>query len=164
LFAAGLALLPTSLGSQVASHLVTLLRRRFAVRLLLPVGPLLIGVNMAILAVWHDELWFVLVALTFLGLAIGAAYVVMPAMVLAAVPPDQTGSAVALNQVLRIVGGSIGSAATGAALLAATPEGAILPDESGYTSVFAGSAVGSLLLAALLLLALVRTGPRGGRT
>jgi predicted MFS family arabinose efflux permease len=163
LLAAGLALLPTSLGSQVASRLVTLLRRRFAVRLLLPVGPLLIGVNMAALAVWHDHLRFVLVALALLGLAIGAAYVVMPAMVLAAVPPDQTGSAVALNQVLRIVGGSVGSAATGAALIAATPEGAILPAESGYTAVFAGSAVGSLLLAAFLVLALLRTGSGGRR-
>jgi hypothetical protein len=69
------------------------------------------------------------------------------------VPPEQTGSAVALNQVLRTLGGSIGSATVGALLAAATLRGELLPAEHGYTLAFAGTAVGCALLALVLLLA-----------
>jgi len=87
------------------------------------------------------------------GLAIGASFVVMPTMILAAVPPEQTGSAVALNQVLRTLGGSIGSATVGAVLAAATLPGALLPAERGYVLAFAGTAVGCALLTLVLALA-----------
>jgi hypothetical protein len=60
---------------------------------------------------------------------------------------------VALNQALRTLGGSIGSAAVGALLASATLAGSRLPQEHGYTLAFAGTAVGCALLAAALVAA-----------
>ena len=69
-------------------------------------------------------------------------------MIVTAVPGEETSSALALNQVLRSIGYSIGSA-TGATILAAhTAVGQTLPDNRGY-SVGAWVAVGLCLVAAV---------------
>jgi hypothetical protein len=75
----------------------------------------------------------------------------MPALILAAVPPQQTGSAIGLNQVLRTVGGSVGSALVGALLAAATLTGERLPLEHGYTLVFGTTAAACAVLTVALL-------------
>jgi predicted MFS family arabinose efflux permease len=155
---AGLALLPSSIGSQVSNRVVQGLLRRMSPRGLLPLGPLLIGVSMTLLVLSHAHLWEILGNTFVQGLAIGCSFVVMPTLILGAVPPDQTGSSIALNQVLRTLGGSIGSAATGAVLASATVHGSLLPSDRGYTLAFAGTAVGCALLATLLFV-----GPRIGR-
>ncbi|TQM11206.1 MFS transporter [Pseudonocardia kunmingensis] len=151
LLGAGLALLPTSIGSQLSNRLMRLVTRRLDPRLLLPLGPALVGIDMAFLALYHDELWQVLVGLFLQGLGIGVTFGAMPMMILAVVPEDQTGSATAMNQVLRTLGGSIGSAGTGALLASATPLGALLPTESGYTLTFVVAAAGCGALVALLV-------------
>ena len=151
LLLAGLALMPSSIGSQVSNRFVQLLARRIPIQRMLPVGPALICLNMAFLTFFHDRLWQVYAGMFVQGLAIGASFVVMPTMILAAVPAEQTGSAVALNQVLRTLGGSIGSATVGAVLAAATLRGELLPAEHGYTLAFAGTAVGCALLAVVLV-------------
>lgn len=156
LLLAGLALMPSSIGSQLSNRFVLLLARRIPIGRMLPVGPTLICLAMAFLTFFHDQLWQVYGGMFVQGLAIGASFVVMPTMILAAVPATQTGSAVALNQVLRTLGGSIGSATVGAVLGAATLPGELLPSEHGYTLAFAGTAVGSALLALVLLLTPVR--------
>jgi predicted MFS family arabinose efflux permease len=153
LLAAGCALLPTSIGSQLSNRAVAPLLSRVPAQRLLPLGPAIIGLNMAFLALFHDRLWHVLIGMFLQGLAIGASFVLMPTMILAAVPGEQTGSAVALNQVLRTLGGSVGSALTGALFAAATLRGALLPEEHGYTLAFGTTAVGCVLLAAALVLA-----------
>jgi predicted MFS family arabinose efflux permease len=153
LLLAGLALMPSSIGSQVSNRFVQVLARRIPIQRMLPVGPALICLDMTFLTFFHDQLWQVYSGMFVQGLAIGASFVVMPTMILAAVPPEQTGSAVALNQVLRTLGGSIGSATVGALLAAATLRGELLPAEHGYTLAFAGTAVGCVLLALVLLLA-----------
>jgi predicted MFS family arabinose efflux permease len=152
MFAAGLAMLPTSVGSVAANGVVRALGRWFSPRALLPLGPMFIGVDMAFVAMFHEHLWQVLVGVFLQGLAIGASLVLMPVLILAAVPADQTGSAIALNQVLRTVGGSVGSALTGALLATATLAGERLPLESGYTLVFATTGVGCAVLTLALLL------------
>jgi hypothetical protein len=52
---------------------------------------------------------------------------------MASTPLSQTSSALALNQVLRTVGYSIGSALSATILTAHTAKGAIFPGNSGYT-------------------------------
>jgi MFS family permease len=69
-------------------------------------------------------------------------------MIALAVPSTETGSALALNQVLRSVGYSIGSAVAATILTAHTPEGIRFPTNHGYT-------VGALLAVALCLVAAV---------
>src|SRR3712207_7301367 len=54
-------------------------------------GPALLMLDTGFLAVFHDRLWQVLVGMFVQGLAIGASFVLMPTMILAAVPAQQTG-------------------------------------------------------------------------
>jgi MFS family permease len=68
----------------------------------------------------------------------------MPALIIRAVPPHETGSATGLNAVLRSVGGAIGSAASIALLSAYTGAGEGLPRNHGYTIAFLVAAVACL--------------------
>jgi predicted MFS family arabinose efflux permease len=158
LLPAGLALLPMSAGSQVANRIVQVLGRRVGAGWLLAVVPVFVGLNMTALALSHDRLWQVLVGLFVQGMAIGASFVLMPVMILRAVAAEQTGSALAVNQVLRTLGGSLGSAAVAAVMTSATAAGSSLPQESGYTLAFIVVAVFS----GVLVLALVGV-PRAWR-
>jgi hypothetical protein len=54
-------------------------------------------------------------------------------MIVSATPPEETASALALNQVVRTVGYSIGSALAATVLTAHTRTGAIFPANVGYT-------------------------------
>jgi hypothetical protein len=58
----------------------------------------------------------------------------MPTLVLIDVPKPETASVLSINQIVRSIGFSIGSALAGALLAASTSPGALVPDESGYTS------------------------------
>ena len=71
----------------------------------------------------------------------------MSALIVAAVPPSQTGVASGMNANIRTIGGSIGSAVMASIVTSQlAPTG--LPKEVGYTTGFAVMACG-LLLAAL---------------
>lgn len=129
---AGLILVPFSGGGIVGARLSRILERRAGARFVLPVGALVVGLGLASFGVAHDDLWQILLAMLVAGSGVGLAYAALPGLIGAAVPPDETGSAMSLNQVLRYVGFSMGSALCGAALAAATPEGAALPDAAGY--------------------------------
>ncbi|WP_181784592.1 MFS transporter, partial [Pseudonocardia pini] len=111
---AGLVVLPSTVGSQVSGRIVRVLLRRFPAQSLLLAGPTLVGLDLAFLAFFHDELWQVAVGVLVQGLGIGVSFVVMPVLILRVVPAEETGSAIAFNQVLRTLGGSVGSALTGA--------------------------------------------------
>jgi MFS family permease len=115
------------------------------------VVPIFVSLNMAALAASHDRLWQILVGLFVQGMAIGASFVLMPIMILRAVPAEQTGSALAVNQVLRTLGGSLGSAAVAAVMTSATTAGSSLPAESGYTFAFVAIAVSSMVLVLALV-------------
>ncbi|WP_018503588.1 MFS transporter [Parafrankia discariae] len=153
----GLVILPLSVGTVLASRWSRWLGPRTGGgRGLLLSGLLALALALFGLAVSHDYL-VELGAATFLfGVGIGLAFAAMPALIIGAVPPHETGSATSFNQVLRTAGGSVGSA-LGAALLAAhTPVGSIEPTGSGYTTAFL-VAGGICALAALTALALPGT-------
>lgn len=152
---AGMVILPSTVGSQISNQVVRRLLDRVSARGLLVAGPTLTALDFLFLAFFHDELWQVAVGMLLQGLGNGVSFVVMPILILRVVPTEETGSAVAFNQVLRTLGGSVGSAATGAVLAAATLPGATLPEAVGYTRVFVAAAVGSLVLVAVLLAVLL---------
>ena len=67
------------------------------------------------------------------GVGIGSSFAVMPRMIVSATPAGETASALALNQVLRTVGYSIGSALAATILTAHTGTRAEFPANVGYT-------------------------------
>jgi MFS family permease len=141
LVSTGLLLVPLSLASLVSAPIARAVGARFGMRVVLPLGALVVTGTGVLLAVAHGSMVDLAVASALAGVGIGSSFAAMPALIVAAVPPERTGSATSLNQVLRTVGGAVGSAASAAILTAHTvggPSG--LPSESGYTVAFAAGA------------------------
>jgi len=166
---AGLILLPFSLASVLSGRLARLLADRAGSSAVLPIAALVQSGSFILFALTRTELWQLFLVMAVAGLGVGAAFAAFPALIVAAVPPSETGSAMSLNQVLRYVGFALGSALTATVLEAATPNGRPAPAADGYTVL---AAVG---FAVCLLTALVtwmvnrrggapRTPPQRGRT
>jgi len=154
LVAVGLTLLPLSVGSIAASRLSTPLTNRFGPGRVVAGGSLVVGLDMLFLALTRDERWYFALAILVLGVGVGLTFAMMPSLIIMSVPPQETGSATGLNQVLRLVGGSIGSAASIAILSGHHIEGSPVPVASGYTMAFAaGSAM--CVAAAIVCLVLI---------
>ncbi|SDJ29428.1 Major Facilitator Superfamily protein [Frankineae bacterium MT45] len=145
---AGLVLLPLSAASFFASKLVVRLSGRVTPERLLPVGLLAFALALLIFATNRSHLWQIFLVMAIGGVGIGCSFAVMPRMIVTAVPAAQTSSALALNQVLRTIGYSIGSALAATILTSHTEIGNEFPDNRGYT-------VGALIAIVLCLLTAV---------
>jgi MFS family permease len=129
---AGLVLLPFSAASVVAPRLARLLAARAGARAVLPVAALVQGGAFVLFGLTRTDLWQLFVVMAVAGLGVGAAFAAFPALIISAVPPSETASAMSLNQVLRYVGFASGSALTASVLAAATADGATAPAGTGY--------------------------------
>jgi MFS family permease len=156
---AGLILLPFSVGSMVGGRLARTLADRLGQRAVLPLAALVQSGAFVLLAAAHSQLWHLFVLMGVSGLAVGTAFAAFPALVVSAVPPSETGSAMSLNQVLRYVGFAMGSALTAAVLGAATPESGDAPAAGGYV-VLAAIGFGVCLLTAVVTWSVAARGPR----
>jgi EmrB/QacA subfamily drug resistance transporter len=138
--ASGLILLPSS----VTMFFVGLYSGRIAARiggkLTVIIGCLIGAVSMAILAFAHSEKWELYLSTAILGIGFGLAYAAMSSLVVAAVPPAQTGVASGMNANIRTIGGSIGAALM-ASIVTSQLGADGLPKEIGYTVGFAALAV-----------------------
>ena len=130
---AGLVLLPMSVMSFASSKIVTYVSRWVRPDRILPLGALLFALALVIFALRRDHLWEIFVVMGVAGLAIGCSFAVMPRMIVSSVPMEETSSALALNQVLRTIGYSIGSALSATILTAHTVAPSTLPTNDGYT-------------------------------
>jgi len=127
-------------------------------KVLVVAGCLTGAVAMGILAFAHGHEGEIYLSSAIMGIGFGLAFSAMSALVVAAVPPSQTGVASGMNANIRTIGGSIGSAVMASIVTSQLgPSG--LPRESGYTTGFAVMA-GGLVLAALAGLLI----PRARRT
>jgi EmrB/QacA subfamily drug resistance transporter len=140
----GLMLLPSSITMSAAGMIAGRLGRRVGGKVLVIAGCLIGAAAMAMLAFAHQEEWEVYLSTALMGVGFGLAYSAMSALVVAAVPPSQTGVASGMNANIRTIGGSIGSAAM-ASIVASHLAPSGLPEESGYTTGFAVIACGLVL-------------------
>ena len=105
---------------------------------------------MAILAFAHQYQWQIYLSNALMGIGFGLVFSAMSALIVAAVPPSQTGVASGMNANIRTIGGSIGAAVMASIVTSQlAPSG--LPKEAGYTTGFAVM-TGGLILAALAAL------------
>jgi predicted MFS family arabinose efflux permease len=123
LFWAGYVMLPLSVGSFAANRLVRVLSNRISMRILLPLGAGTLAASTLFLWLVHGELWEIMLGMLLFGVGIGMTYAAMPGLIAKTVAAAELGSAVSFNQVLRTVGGSFGSAVSGAVLAAQTGPG-----------------------------------------
>jgi len=136
LFLAGLVLLPLSFGSLVAQPIARAVTDRRGVRVVLPVGALAVALILLVASATHDHLFELFAITAILGVGIGTTFAAMPALIVSHVPHSRVGSAMSTNQVLRSIGGALGSAIAASVLAARTPDGAIYPESGAYTLAF----------------------------
>ncbi len=149
---AGLILLPFSAASLLASRLTRWLLRQMAPERALTLSCAVMLVAMLTFTVARSELWQAFVTMGIAGLGVGLAFAVVPVLIVGAVPADETSSAISLNQVVRTVGFSTGSALSAVVLSEYTQPGAIYPSADGYR---AAALVGSAILAGTVVAGLV---------
>lgn len=153
-FVTGLLMTPMAVATLVSPPVARWLARRTDVRLVLPVGSLVVAASFGTFTLLHDRTWHIALMMGVMGVGIGVAYSIMPALIVARTPVERTASATGVNQVLRLMGGAVGAAVVTAVLAGHTPVGASQPVESGYV-VAALLATCAGVLAAIVGYALV---------
>jgi EmrB/QacA subfamily drug resistance transporter len=158
----GLILLPSAVTMFLLGLLAGRLVARVGGRLVVAAGCVIGVAGMAILAFAHDQKWELYLATAVLGMGFGLAFSAMSALIVGAVPQEQTGVASGMNANIRTIGGSIGTALV-ASIVTAHIGSTGLPKESGYTIGFAVLAGGLVLaiLAGLLIPSARRVFPAG---
>jgi EmrB/QacA subfamily drug resistance transporter len=132
----GLILLPASVFMFFFGMWSGPLSKRFGSKPVLIAG-LIVGVGtFALLTFAHAAQWQILLAMVVEGIGFGLAFSSMSALVVMAVPPEQTGVASGMNANIRTIGGSIGAAVMSSIVTSGVRAGSI-PRESGYTHGFA---------------------------
>ncbi|WP_405057309.1 MFS transporter [Kribbella sp. NBC_01505] len=129
-FQAGLVLVPFSVLGFAAGRLVPGLRAKLGARTVLAASTAVVLAAFVLFALARDQLFEPVLAMSILGFGVGAFSAAMPAVILAATPAAETASAMGVNQVVRSVGFSIGSALGGLILAAHTED--VFPSTSGY--------------------------------
>jgi predicted MFS family arabinose efflux permease len=112
-------------------------------------GALVLACSYGFAAMWHAQLWQLLVCTALVGSGIGLAYGAMPSLVMEAVPAGQTAAANSLNNLCRSLGTSTAGAVTGLILATRTTtvSGRVVPDPAAFTTILlAGSAAALLAL------------------
>jgi EmrB/QacA subfamily drug resistance transporter len=138
---AGLFMLPTAAVQLLLGPFSGLLHRWFSLRAQLIAGMLSCAAGFASLALWHDAPWQVYAATSVLGVGFWLCLVALPNQVVSAVPAARTGSATAVNTVVRNAGGALGGQLAAAIIVSsAAAAGGGAPTASGY--------VGALILCA----------------
>ncbi|MBZ9645880.1 MFS transporter [Streptomyces sp. PSKA30] len=154
-------LLPSTIASLVASQFGSLLIRRIGPRLTLALSATMGIAGFGWLAAAHSSTPSVVGAGMAVGTAISLGYAAMPALIVAGVPPHQTGIANGINSISRSVGSSIGSALITSLLASRTIENLPagmppLPAESQFTLSFILAGVAFAFVLALSLVGLKR--------
>ncbi|WP_182377703.1 MFS transporter [Nocardioides sp. WS12] len=113
---AGLVLVPYALMSVGGSRVALRIARRYGAHVLLPLGSTIFASSLVLLTLEHDTFALALVAMAIGGLGSGFTFSTLPMLIVPHVPPSETGSAMAFNQLLRYLGFAVGSAASVALL------------------------------------------------
>jgi predicted MFS family arabinose efflux permease len=133
-FQAGLVLVPFSVLGFLAGRAVPPLGRRVGPFGLLVAGGGVVVAAFVLFGTARGALAGSVAAMAVLGLGVGGFSAAMPQAILAVTPVTGTASAMGVNQVVRAVGFSTGSAVSGLVLAASTPAGGLLPSDRGYTT------------------------------
>lgn len=152
----GLILLPSSITMFTMGLLSGTFVRLIGPKTVVVIGSLISAASMALLALAHDEKWQLYLATAVMGIGIGLVFACLSNLIVAAVPPEQTGVASGMNANIRTIGGSIGAAVMASIVTASVfPNG--LPHESGYRNGFL-MLTGAFILAAAVALIIPKVG------
>jgi EmrB/QacA subfamily drug resistance transporter len=157
---AGLYLMPGAVASLFSGPVAGVMGRRFGPKYPLALGMACGAVGVAMLALWHDHPWQIVVGTLILGGGFPFTFAAMAKIVVDAVKPTETGVATGMNTVMRTVGGVVGGQVGAAILTADRIRGTRVPAESAFVTMFWISAVAATLAAVVALFATRRRGRR----
>ncbi|WP_330283163.1 MFS transporter [Streptomyces sp. NBC_00588] len=163
LLVAGLVMAPSGLVMMAVAPVSAALSRAKGPKASLMLGSLIVAAGYGLNIVLMSEVWqFVLVSCV-IGSGIGFTYGAMPALIMGAVPPSQSGAANSLNTLMRSIGTSTASAVAGVILSQMTTDlgGVPLPSENGFKTVLAVGG-GAALLAFVVASFIPRHGGAAG--
>jgi len=148
-------LLPGALAGVLAAPLGGRLVRRVGGRVVLVLAALTGAAGFVLMALLHSASWQLITGSLLVNVAVSLAFAAMPALIVAEVPPWQTGVANSVNSISRSIGSAVASALV-VTLLASDVLPSGLPRESAYVGAFAIGAAGCLLAALLVAVGLPR--------
>ncbi|CAH0141151.1 MFS transporter [Microbacterium sp. Bi121] len=129
---AGAALIPFSVLGFVAGRLTPRLSAWLTARWTFAVHASCVVVAAVVFAGAPAPFVLTLAAMAVLGFGVGGVSAIMPSLVLDGVPRAETSSVLSMNQIVRSIGFSIGSALAGMLLASTTAAGAVFPPAAGY--------------------------------
>jgi EmrB/QacA subfamily drug resistance transporter len=157
----GLILLPASVFMFAFGMWSGRLANRFGSKSVLLAGLVVGVVTFVLLTFARAAEWQILLAMVVEGIGFGLAFSSMSALVVVAVPPEQTGVASGMNANIRTIGGSIGAAAMSSIVTSGVHAGQI-PRDAGYTHGFALLTVAAIAAAIAALFVPGRLRPPSG--
>ena len=141
----GLVVLPGSLASILGGWLSGRLVGRVGARVLVALGAACAAAAYVALAIWHDNVGPIVVAVAVLGLGVGLAVPAIVNLVVRAAGELETSVSVAVNFVVRTIGGALGIQTVAALVTGAGSTAAGFPAESGFTDGFVLGALAALV-------------------
>ncbi|MET7682604.1 MFS transporter [Streptomyces sp. NPDC005423] len=147
----GLVLAPQGLVMMAMAPLSAAITRTRGPKVTLMTGTLIVASGYALNILLMSQVWHLVLVSCVIGAGIGFTYGALPALIMGAVDPAQTGAANSLNTLMRSLGTSFASAIAGVVLAQMTTNfgSAALPSENGFKTVMALGA-GAALLAFLI--------------
>lgn len=142
-FVAGLTLLPLSILSSSVSRTLPWLQRRVGTRPLIPIGALFVSAGAVFFAATASAPWQAFVTMGLMGIGLGYTFAAMPGLIVSAVPPRETGSAMGFYQVSRFVGFALGSGLA-ITLLRAFGDGGVPTLDAYRATALVGAGLGVL--------------------
>ncbi|GGO58231.1 MFS transporter [Streptomyces daqingensis] len=152
---AGMCVAPMGLAMMLVSKLSARISDTRGPKVSLMTGLVILAVAYLAGTALMGAVWQVVIIAVLIGFGIGIAYSAMPALILGAVDPSESGAANGLNTLMRSIGTSTSSAVVGVVLARMSmPFGdAAVPTPAGFRVSFliaAGAALTGLLIAAFL--------------
>lgn len=152
---AGLCVAPMGLAMMLVSSLSARLSAAYGPKVSLMTGQAVLAIAYLAGMGLMGAVWQVVVTAVLIGVGIGIAYSAMPALIIGAVDPSESGAANGLNTLMRSIGTSTSSAVIGVVLAHMTRQlgGHPVPQLAGFRVSFliaAGAALLGLLIAAFL--------------
>ncbi|MFC4505890.1 MULTISPECIES: MFS transporter [Streptomyces] len=143
----GLVLAPQGFVMMVMSAVSAKVTKAKGPKATLMIGALIVASGYALNIVLMSEVWHLVLVSCIIGAGVGFTYGAMPALIMGAVDPSQTGAANSLNTLMRSLGTSFASAIAGVVLAQMTTDfgGYALPSENGFKVVMAIGAGAALL-------------------
>jgi MFS family permease len=132
----GLMLLPAAIATFVAGLIAVTVAFRTSAACVVVFGGALAAAGMSPMVIWRDHPWSVFVATGSIGFGIGLTFACVSAVLVMAVPRDQTSVVSGMNANLRTVGGAIGTAVLTSVVAAHVDPVSEVSDTEGFMTAF----------------------------